>query len=129
MKWKKWVNAALGTALLTSVALAGCSSSEGSGNTSSAGGGEKSSEGYGNIALYSPETPDMTKEIGLSFEKAFSGSTVNVQYGGTNVIVNRLIAEKDNPMGDVWYGGGGFLPFESAKILILLVLGINDKKY
>lgn len=57
----------------------------------------------------------MTKEIGLSFEKAFSGSTVNVQYGGTNVIVNRLIAEKDNPMADVWYGGGGFLTFESAK--------------
>ncbi|UFJ40850.1 extracellular solute-binding protein [Brevibacillus humidisoli] len=115
MQWKKWVTAALSTALLTSVVMTGCSSSEGTGETGSAGGGEAKSEGYGDVAFYSPETPDMTKEIGLNFEKAFTGSTVNVQYGGTNVIVNRLIAEKDNPMGDVWYGGGGFLPFESAK--------------
>lgn len=69
----------------------------------------------GKISFYSPETPDMTKEIGLNFEKAFPGSTVDVQYGGTNVIVNRLIAEKDNPIGDLWYGGGGILPFEAAK--------------
>lgn len=26
-----------------------------------------------------------------------------------------MIAEKDNPMADLWYGGSGFLPFESAK--------------
>ncbi|WP_019122585.1 extracellular solute-binding protein [Brevibacillus massiliensis] len=118
MKMKKWFSVAATAVMLTSVVAAGCSSSESSTGGGAASGGEASGGGdkkLGSIALYSPETPDFTKEIGLNFEKAFPGSKVNVQYGGTNVIVNRLIAEKDNPQGDLWYGGGGFLPFETAK--------------
>jgi iron(III) transport system substrate-binding protein len=120
MKMTKWMNAAVTAALLASTLVAGCSSSAGTDNSgansgSAAGGEAGGKKELGQIALYSPETPDMTKEIGLNFEKAFSGSSINVQYAGTNVLVNRMIAEKDNPMGDVWYGGGGFLPFESAK--------------
>jgi iron(III) transport system substrate-binding protein len=104
MKWKRWFNVAVGTVLFSAVVLSGCGSSD-------AGGSEN---GIGKISFYSPETPDMTKEIGLNFESAFPESSVDVQYGGTNVIVNRLIAEKGNPIGDVWYGGGGILPFEAA---------------
>ncbi|WP_370629660.1 ABC transporter substrate-binding protein [Fictibacillus sp. 5RED26] len=70
-------------------------------------------DGKGEITFYSPETPDMTKELGQKFEELHDGS-VNVQYAGTNVLVNRMMAEKDNPQGDVWYGGGGILPFEAA---------------
>lgn len=119
MKVKKWFNVAATAALLTSVLVAGCSS-EGTGSNGANSGSAASGEAGGKkemgaIAFYSPETPDMTKEIGLNFEKAYSGSSINVQYAGTNVLVNRMIAEKDNPMADVWYGGGGFLPFESAK--------------
>jgi len=39
---------------------------------------------------------------------------VDVHYAGTNVLVNQMLAEKDNPKADVWYGGGGILPFEAA---------------
>lgn len=115
---KKWLNVVATAALLSTVAVAGCSSGDtglSSTGQGEAGGGSGAAKELGQIALYSPETPDMTKEIGQNFEKAFKGSTVNIQYAGTNVLVNKMIAEKDNPMGDVWYGGGGFLPFESAK--------------
>ena len=63
--------------------------------------------------MYSPETPDMTREIAEAFEEE-TGTPVNVHYAGTNVLVNQMIAEMDNPEADVWYGGGGILPFESA---------------
>ncbi|WP_232699470.1 extracellular solute-binding protein [Brevibacillus daliensis] len=109
MKKRKWFHSAVGLTLAASIALTGCSQGE------EASGGAPADGKLGNIALYSPETPDMSKELGKGFETANSGSTVNVQYAGTNVLVNRMIAEKDNPQGDLWYGGGGFLPFESAK--------------
>lgn len=66
------------------------------------------------VVLYCPESPDLSSKIGKAFE-AESGITVNVQYGGTNVIVNRLLAERSNPNADVWYGGGGLLSFLYAK--------------
>lgn len=73
-----------------------------------------SSEGdIGTISFYSPETPDMTNDIKAVFEESVGG-TVNVQYAGTNVLINRMIAEMDNPQADLWYGGGGILPFEAA---------------
>ena len=55
----------------------------------------------------------MTREIAEAFEEE-TGTPVNVHYAGTNVLVNQMIAEMDNPEADVWYGGGGILPFESA---------------
>lgn len=76
------------------------------------GGGESSSEG-GAITLYSPETPDLTKELADKYEELY-GDKVNVHYAGTNVLVNQMMAEQENPQADVWYGGGGILPFESA---------------
>ena len=65
------------------------------------------------ITLYSPETPDLSKELAEKYEEMY-GEKVNVDYAGTNVLVNQMMAEKENPKGDVWYGGGGILPFESA---------------
>ena len=67
----------------------------------------------GEITLYSPETPDLTKELAQKYEE-LHGQKVNVHYAGTNVLVNQMMAEKGNPQADVWYGGGGILPFESA---------------
>jgi len=66
------------------------------------------------VVLYCPESPDLSSKIGKAFE-AETGIAVNVQYGGTNVIVNRLLAERANPNADVWYGGGGLLSFLYAK--------------
>ncbi|MBL5768991.1 ABC transporter substrate-binding protein [Heyndrickxia sporothermodurans] len=79
------------------------------GESSSGGGGK----GGDRITLYSPETPDMSKELAQKYEE-INGGKVDVQYAGTNVLVNRMMAEKDNPQADVWYGGGGSLPFEAA---------------
>lgn len=76
-----------------------------------AGSGDGSSGGA--ITLYSPETPDLTKELAEKYEELY-GEKVNVHYAGTNVLVNQMMAEKENPQADVWYGGGGILPFESA---------------
>ncbi|GAB3491702.1 ABC transporter substrate-binding protein [Nocardiopsis coralliicola] len=77
------------------------------------GGGSGGDGSLGTITFYSPETPDMTEEMAAAFEKTHDAD-VQVEYGGTNVIVNKLMAEQNNPRGDVWYGGGGFLPFENA---------------
>lgn len=80
----------------------------------SGGGGEGGSEGGGGaITLYSPETPDLTNELAQKYEE-LHGDRVNVHYAGTNVLVNQMMAEKGNPQADIWYGGGGILPFESA---------------
>jgi iron(III) transport system substrate-binding protein len=67
----------------------------------------------GTINFYSPESPDMTEAMAQAFQEQVGG-TVNVISGGTNVIVNRLLAEQDNPQGDLWYGGGGWMPFEAV---------------
>ncbi|EZH67437.1 ABC transporter substrate-binding protein [Bacillaceae bacterium JMAK1] len=79
----------------------------------SACGSGDSEDDVGTITLYSPETPDMSAELAEAFEEEYGG-TVNVEYAGTNVLVNQMLAEQDNPQADVWYGGGGFMPFESA---------------
>ncbi|MEW9502968.1 ABC transporter substrate-binding protein [Jeotgalibacillus marinus] len=69
--------------------------------------------GSDRITLYSPETPELTKELAQKFEDV-SDQKVDVHYAGTNILVNKMMAEKDNPQGDVWYGGGGILSFEEA---------------
>lgn len=73
----------------------------------------RASEGN-RVVLYCPESPDLSAKIGKAFE-AETGIQVDVQYGGTNAIVNRLMAEKANPNADVWYGGGGLLSFMYGK--------------
>ncbi|WP_193064314.1 ABC transporter substrate-binding protein [Oceanobacillus oncorhynchi] len=78
---------------------------------SDADGGSEGSGG--SITLYSPETPDLTNELAAKFQEVH-GINVNVDYAGTNVLVNQMIAEQGNPQADVWYGGGGILPFEAA---------------
>lgn len=87
---------------LAGAILAGCAGN--AGGTSSEGGA---------VTLYSPETPEMTAELAQKFEEV-TGTKANVHYAGTNVLVNKMMAELDNPQGDVWYGGGGILPFEAA---------------
>lgn len=105
MKVSRFLSLTVGVVLLSAAVLSACSPSD-----------EVDGEGgnLGKINFYSPETQDMTNEIAQGFEQAFPGSDVDVFYGGTNVIVNKLIAEAGNPVGDVWYGGGGILPFETA---------------
>jgi iron(III) transport system substrate-binding protein len=65
------------------------------------------------IRFYSPETPDMTQEMADAFMEDHD-YVVEVTYSGTNELVNQMVAESGNPQGDVWYGGGGWMPFENA---------------
>lgn len=81
---------------------------------SACGGGGSDGGDVGTINFYSPETPDMTERLAEQFEDEVGGNVV-VTGGGTNEIVNRMTAEQDSPQGDVWYGGGGWMPFENAK--------------
>ena len=69
--------------------------------------------GKDTITLYSPHTPEFSEELAKKFEE-LHGTKVDVHYAGTNVLVNQMIAEKNNPKADVWNGGGGILAFESA---------------
>lgn len=70
--------------------------------------------GSNEVTYFSPETLDMLEELAEVYEEK-SGVKVNVEPSGANEIVNQLIAEQDNPSGDLWYGAGGYLPFENAK--------------
>ncbi|MEI3614879.1 ABC transporter substrate-binding protein [Pseudogracilibacillus sp. SO30301A] len=88
--------------------VAACADENGSGDEGGEGSG-----GGGAITLYSPETPDLSNELAAKYEE-LHGEKVNVHYAGTNVLVNQMMAEKGNPQADVWYGGGGILPFEAA---------------
>jgi len=71
-------------------------------------------EKSGKVTYFSPETLDMLEDLAEVYEEK-SDVEVNVEPSGANEIVNQLIAEKGNPSGDLWYGAGGFLPFENAK--------------
>lgn len=94
--------------MLSASVLAGCAGGSSDGGEKD-GGGKKGER----ITLYSPETPDFTNELAKKYEE-MHGAAVDVQYAGTNVLVNQMLAEKENPKADVWYGGGGILPFEAA---------------
>ncbi|MGY0691476.1 ABC transporter substrate-binding protein [Virgibacillus sp. FSP13] len=91
--------------LLSLVLLSACANDD---SSSDGGDGEEKP-----ITLYSPETPELSKELAAKYEE-LNGVKVNVNYAGTNVLVNKMMAEKGNPQADVWYGGGGILPFEAA---------------
>lgn len=70
--------------------------------------------GTGRIHFYSPETPDMTRQMATEYE-ALTGVPVDVTYGGTSVVFNRLVAERRRPNADLWYGAGGVIPFEVGR--------------
>lgn len=105
-KKKMWMQTSLAVVMSVSL-LAGCAGEKEEKGTAKGG-----KDDVGRIAFYSPETPEMTKELAAKFEKLHGGN-VDVQYAGTNILVNRMMAEMDNPQGDLWYGGGGLLPFEA----------------
>ena len=66
-------------------------------------GGDEPTVGGGNLVIYSPNS-DPLIEVAYAFGEKY-GVTVDVVSAGTGECLERIVAEKDNPQGDVMYGG------------------------
>ncbi len=68
---------------------------------------EKAPEDYtGNLVVYSPHDPDPLESGVAMFREAYPN--INVEYISvpTGELIQRIIAEAENPQGDVLWGGG-----------------------
>ena len=58
----------------------------------------------GRLVVYCSAQNTMCEQETLAFEKKYGIKTSFIR-GGTGSILAKIDAEKDNPQGDVWYGG------------------------
>ncbi|SUB20955.1 Fe(3+) transport system periplasmic ferric iron-binding protein AfuA-1 [Pasteurella bettyae] len=58
----------------------------------------------GRLVVYCSAQNTMCEQETLAFEKKYNIKTSFIR-GGTGSILAKIDAEKDNPQGDVWYGG------------------------
>ena len=65
------------------------------------------------VVVYTPFPEITAKELKHAFEAKTGIKVVQVKEGTTKVR-GRLRAEKERPIADVWYGGGGIIPFMAA---------------
>lgn len=65
------------------------------------------------VVVYTPFPEITAAELKREFEKKTGIKVVQVKEGTTKVR-GRLRAEKERPIADVWYGGGGIIPFMAA---------------
>ncbi|MGE0489445.1 MAG: ABC transporter substrate-binding protein [Vulcanimicrobiota bacterium] len=79
------------------------------------GGCRKSGDGKpeNKVVVYTPFPEITAKELKDAFE-AKTGIEVVQVLEGTTKVFGRLRAEKSRPKADVWYGGGGMIPFITA---------------
>ena len=61
----------------------------------------------GRLVIYCSAQNTMCEQEAMAFEKKFDVKTSFIR-GGTGTILAKIDAEKDNPQGDVWYGGTSF---------------------
>ncbi len=59
----------------------------------------------GEVTVYSPHNAEIINPIVKEFQER-TGIKVNVVAAGTGELLKRVEAEKDNPLGDVMWGGG-----------------------
>ena len=68
---------------------------------------EKTPEDYtGNLVVYSPHDADPLNAGVALFEAAYPNINVEVIAAGTGELCQRVVAESENPQGDVLWGGG-----------------------
>ena len=58
----------------------------------------------GRLVVYCSAQNTMCEQETMAFEKKYGIKTSFIR-GGTGTILAKIDAEKDNPQGDVWYGG------------------------
>ncbi|MBJ6364328.1 ABC transporter substrate-binding protein [Paenibacillus sp. GCM10012307] len=118
--------AALSIMVVMSLMLSACGTSSnnaGTGKTNNAGGSSTTSEATatatdsstnaggtdtvklsGKVVIYSPNNADINNPIVKEFQER-TGVQVELIAGGTGELLKRVEAEKDNPLGDVFFGG------------------------
>ncbi len=75
--------------------------------------GARKADNANKVVVYTP-FPDATAiELKDAFEKK-TGIKVEQILEGTTKVFARIRVEKRNPRADIWYGGGGMLPFMKA---------------
>ena len=99
---KKFLSA--GIAAMMAVGLAGCGSSGAAAATASAAGSAAAAGDAGKLVVYSPNTDDLINAVVPLFEQE-TGITVDVITGGTGDLLTRIDSEKENPQGDIMFGG------------------------
>ncbi len=67
----------------------------------------------GKLVLYASWSEDRVNPLVQGFTE-LTGIEVSVVTGGTSELINRIVAEKENPLGDVLWGGGAasYIPIE-----------------
>ena len=85
---------------LLAFAIVGCSGGEP--KTDEGGGSDEPVTG-GSLVIYSPNS-DALIDVAYTFGEKY-GTTVDVVSAGTGECLERIAAEKDNPQGDVMFGG------------------------
>ena len=83
---------------LMALSLAACS-----GGKSEGEGGGEAATGTNDLVIYSPNS-DKLIELAYTFGDQY-GINVEVVSAGTGECLERIVAEKDNPQGDIMYGG------------------------
>ncbi len=88
---------------LLMIALLACSLAACGGKSEEPSGGDEPTVGGGDLIIYSPNS-DPLIEVAYTFGEKY-GINVEVVSAGTGECLERISAEKDNPQGDVMYGG------------------------
>ena len=65
------------------------------------------------VVVYTPFPEITAKRLKRAFEAKTGIKVIEVK-DGTTRLLGRLRAEKSRPVADVWYGGGGIVPFMTA---------------
>lgn len=116
---KKIILSALGACMLTS--LVGCSSPAKEEQSMKE---QDAATGSNTLTLYSPHPAETINLVVQEFEQK-TGIKVEIVAAGTGELLKRVESEKDNPLGDVLWGGGAeslqayseyFTPYQSPEL-------------
>ncbi|MCI6272023.1 MAG: ABC transporter substrate-binding protein [Erysipelotrichaceae bacterium] len=108
--------------LLTLLSVTACSSSEKTETTSEKS--ETTTTTSNTLTIYSPHPAETINLVVKEFEEK-SGIKVEIVAAGTGELLKRVESEKDNPLGDVLWGGGAesleafsdlFTPYNSPEL-------------
>ncbi len=129
---KKGIGLLMG--LITAVSLTGCASTGAESTTAAQTESTKAAEettaakaaqGGGNLVIYSPNSEGLMNATIPLFEEKY-GVNVEVIQAGTGELVKRIQSEKNDPYGDVLFGGSWSLAYDNKNLWEPYVSANND---